>query len=200
MAKRKWFSVRYQDGSTLCEYSDWNTFKHKVDGKKGVAYKGFDSKHEAQSWIQLDAIPYRTADTPHEKDICYIYVDGSFSSKRDISGWGFVVVKNDNILKEDYGYKDNLYGSRNIVGELFATMVGVKWAIEAGEVNPIVVHDYNGIANWALNYWEARSEIAILYKRYMLKYQGVRFEKVSGHKGIKWNEYADTLTRKGYPD
>jgi len=172
-----------------------------------MTFKSFESKTAAEQWIQQPPVPYRTADTPHEKDVIYLYVDGSFSSKRNISGWGWVAVKNDKRISENYGYLDNLYGSRNIVGELTATQQGVASMTPIRNGLPIVVvHDYIGIANWALGYWAARKEVAIEYKHFMRQFthliesNQLRFEKVSGHKDIKWNDYADELTRKGYPD
>lgn len=200
----KWYVARFKQSNTLKEYTTWDVFKSKVINVKGVTFKSFDTEKEADKWLNQPSVLYRTIDTTHEPEVLYLYVDGSFSPKRNISGWGWVAVLNEEKISEDFGYLKNITKSRNIIGELAATMYGITWAVRTNR-EIVVVHDYIGIANWALGYWNATKEVAVEYQEYMSKYETLmklkklRFEKVSGHKGIKWNEYVDNLTRRGYP-
>jgi ribonuclease HI len=194
----KHYAVKYRNGSSKIFYGDWDTVCHKVLYRKGVVYKGFKDKADAEKWLEKSPIPYRTKDMPHSRNMHYLYVDGSFSQKTGRSGWGWVIVRNGNALVEDFGSCDNSSGSRNIVGEVYAAAHGVEYCAE-NKISPIVlVHDYAGIALWPLGHWVARKPVAKEYVEKMkslMKRIEVRFEKVNGHCGIIWNDYADELTR-----
>lgn len=199
----RYYAVKYKDGETDILYGHWEDVAGAVIGKKGATFKGFGSKREAEEWLGREAVPFRDANTPHKKDMVYVYVDGAYTSKVEIdgckvSGWGFVIVKNEEILYEEYGTRPDRYKSRNITGELHATIMGIMWVNIYKLAPAVVVHDYAGIANWALGYWGAKSEVAKNYCNAVKTHlTNISFEKVRGHQGVKWNEYADALAKKG---
>jgi ribonuclease HI len=197
----KYYAIRYKEGSTLLVHREWAYVVPLVNKKPGVTFKGFDTKTEAKEWLAQDPVLFRDAETLHKKDVVYAYVDGSYTSKAMIdgffvSGWGFVIVRNDEILHEEYGAVADRYASRNITGELRAAMCAIIWA-RHNHTPVIVVHDYAGIANWALGYWKPKSRVAMEYYDTIKIYlKNISFEKVRGHQGVKWNEYADKLAKK----
>lgn len=204
MAKNRYFAIRYKNGKTEKLYDRWENIKHKVVGVSGVTFKGFDFENQADAWLGQSPIPFRTVKDEYDPNRLYIFVDGSYSPTRKMAGWGWVAVLNDTIISESCGAIPEATQSRNISGELEATIEAIKWCLaymKRFEVTgkPIIVHDYIGIGNWACGYWEASTEVAVRYQKFMeSRVEKFEFEKVSGHKGIKWNEYADALTRKGY--
>lgn len=194
----KHYAVRYRDGSSKILKGRWDELADQIIGHKGAAFKGFSYIREAREWIKLNAIPFRTRRTPHRKNMHYLYVDGSFSQKRGRSGWGYAIIRNSNVIYEGYGSCDNSSGSRNIVGELTATLEGVNRCVNENISPVVIVHDYAGIGLWALGHWKARKPVAENYQRAIQTYMSqieIRFEKVNGHCGIEWNDYVDELSR-----
>lgn len=194
----KHYAVRYRDGSSKILKGRWDDLADQILGHKGAAFKGFKYVDEAREWIEKNAIPFRTKRTPHRRDQHYLYVDGSFSQKTGRSGWGYVLIRNGNAIKENFGSCDNSSGSRNIIGEVYGTLEGVNYCV-SNRISPIiVVHDYAGIGLWALGHWTARKPVAQNYQRaiqcYMRQIE-ISFEKVNGHCGIHWNDYVDELSR-----
>jgi ribonuclease H-related protein len=196
---KKWYALKLRNGRRKFLYGTWDEASSKILGKKGIVYKGFSSEEETVAWTEQGAIPFRTIDTEYEKDAVYLFVDGSYSSVRKCAGWGWVAIKNDEKLNEDWGCVENLEGARNVIGELAGAMSAISWAVDSGIKEVVVVHDYAGIGTWALGYWNANSEIAKDYVEFITSIKeriNLRFEKVNGHCEIKWNEYADELTRR----
>ena len=201
----KYYSIRWKNGDTVIVHDTWDNVKDRVIGVSGVTYKGHLKREDAEAWLNQAPIPYRKVGDSYKKDTLYLFVDGSFSPKRNVSGWGWVAVLNDKKIAEGYGVIHDVVTSRNICGELQATIEAVQWCLSYKDFpstlaeKPVIVHDYSGIGNWALGYWSASKPVAVKYQNFMASYAFLfNFEKVSGHKGIKWNEYADELTRKGY--
>jgi ribonuclease H-related protein len=204
MAQHKYFAIRYKSGKTEILYDKWDNIQHKVIGVSGVTFKGFDFEKHAQEWLGQAPIPYRTIKDEYKPDRLYIFVDGSFSASRNQAGWGWVAIQNDQVVAEACGTVPGNLDSRNICGELEAAMEAVRGCLAymkrfPVKEKPIIVHDYIGIGNWACGYWEANRPVAVKYQNFMAsRADKFEFEKVSGHKGIKWNEYADQLTKEGY--
>jgi len=201
MSRIKYFAIRYKNGSTKIKKGTWEQIKPLVNGKSGVVFKGFLDIWEAEKWIEKSAVPYARDDSFMERGVIYLFVDGSYSSLRRCSGWGWVCVKNNKVLSEGFGViTDTHIESRNIVGELKAAMEATHWAGQRYK-EFMIVHDYMGISSWALGLWSAKKPVSMQYQNFMKNYVKdlkIGFIKVSGHKGVTWNEYADMLTRKGY--
>jgi ribonuclease HI len=204
--RKKYFAIRWQSGEVEIIHDTWNVVKEKVTHVSNVTFKSFNYYPDALAWVEQVPIPFRKAGDPLEKDTLYFFVDGSYSGNRKMAGWGWVAVVNDDKIGEDYGIVTNedFLSSRNIAGELQAATEAASWYVkniypEYGK--PIIVHDYAGIANWHLGYWDATKPVSVEYCRRMCKYENYfNFEKVNGHTGDKWNDYADELTRKGYDE
>jgi ribonuclease HI len=197
----RWYAIKYKWGKQELIHADWEKVVGKVKGKKGVTYKGFNAEGAAQDWLAIPTICNRDKTTAYKTDAIYVFVDGSYSSIRESSGWGWVAVKNDEVIGEEWGVINSLSkdSSRNIVGELMAAQKAAAWADREHIAKIFMVHDYAGIGNWALDYWKAKTSVAKSYKENiheLMKTVRIIFEKCGGHSDIKWNDYADELTRK----
>jgi len=147
--------------------------------------------------------------------IC-IYTDGacSFNGSSDaIAGWSFCVVRGNELLDKYYG---TVYNGTNNIGELWGILSALtyidKWAEEETEI--IIYSDsaycVNGANewrhNWRCNGWKRSSgelknaELWQSIDYFLNKHPNVRIEKVKGHAGVDWNDYADTLAKKGVED
>lgn len=191
MAKKNFYAVKGTLTPTI--YKSWAECSSVVKGKKGSLFKGFETLIEAESWLSVRELDHIDDDTT------MIYVDGSYSpSASEYAGWGFVVVKNGKEVFAESGCSDAPALSRNIDGELLATINAIDWCKNNNEEKVVICHDYEGIARWAQGEWNAKSEIAILYvANVQKKLKGISFKKVSGHSGDKWNDRADELAKAG---
>jgi len=201
----KYYAVRWKEGNTSIKFGSWNKVSKTIQGQPGVTFKGFLDRESAEEWLLKDLTPFRDKDTPFQKDKIYMFVDGSFSSKRMVSGWGFVAIMNEQILHQANGIltlADTDLTSRNICGELKAATEAILWFSAAGLPGKgVVVADYLGVINFALNLWAANSTVSKKYVTDTCKFlSNIEFEKCSGHSGTIWNDYADELTRRGYLD
>lgn len=87
---------------------------------------------------------------------------------------------------------------RNVAGELAAAMRAMRYAIEHGEKELIIWHDYEGIAAWCTGAWSANKPLTQQYRAYYQSISDrltVEFRKVKGHSGNLFNEMADQLAK-----
>lgn len=133
-----------------------------------------------------------------------IYVDGSFNEQRQVYGGGIVIIVpnlDQPIFTKVVGNDDILLPSRNIAGELLATMEAMKLVDKLSDVTEIeVFHDYLGISYWLNGTWQAKKPVSIKYKSVMTPYvekYKITFTHVKGHSGDYYNSIADRLAREG---
>lgn len=211
--KKKYYAVNVSNKLTVVE--SWDECKRLVDGVSGALYKGFKTKSEAEDWLGLptedapieveqhdfdeDSIEERViGDGALCDDVIRVYVDGSYqNSLSKYAGWGIVALLNGHVIHQDYGVTRGPALSRNIDGELRASLEAMKWAAQS-QKKIHLYHDYEGIARWALGSWKAKSEIAKMYVQACQPWlEWVRFTKVSAHSGDTWNDKADELAKLG---
>lgn len=183
----------------------WPECQKEVIGFKGAKYKSFTSKEEAEEFISIcnDAGNLEEIKKNEEArdDLIYIYVDGSFMVHKGNYSYGFLVVKNDKILYEDngIGYDKEAIALRNVSGEVEGAMKAIEYAIENKYEDIILCYDYQGIESWALGTWKRNNKITKNYYNFMqekFKFIKVKFKKIKGHSGNKFNDRADILAKK----
>ena len=185
MAKHKFYAIKAPDGGKIV--LSWEECQQLTHGVKGVLFRAFPSRAEAQNWI--DGIS-----APVPKGL-RIYVDGSFLEGYPKAGWGFIVVENDIEVAHGSGVTVFDAESRNIDGECMASFQAMKW-LEANDKTAVICHDYEGVARWAKGEWKAKSSIAQKYVEACRPLvHRVSFEKVAAHTGVKWNEAVDQLAK-----
>ena len=185
MPKQKFYAIKTPNESKIV--MTWAECEKLTHGVKGVLFKSFGSRAEAEAWISGMEAPV--------PDGLRVFVDGSFSPGFPKSGWAFVVTENDVEIARGSGITAFDAESRNIDGEVMASFQAMRW-LDANDRIGTICHDYEGIARWAKGEWQAKSNIA---KRYVAAAQPflhrVSFEKVEAHTGVKWNELVDKLAK-----
>lgn len=186
MPKQKFYAIKSPEESKIV--MTWAECEKMTHGVKGVLFKSFATRAEAEAWISGIEAPV--------PDGLRVFVDGSYSPDFPKSGWAFVVTENDKEIARGAGITAFDAESRNIDGEVMASFQAMKW-LDAHDKSGVICHDYEGIARWAKGEWQAKSNIA---KRYVAAAQPylhrVKFEKVAAHTGVKWNELVDQLAKE----
>ena len=186
MPKQKFYAIKSPNESKIV--LTWAECEKLTHGVKGVLFKSFGSRAEAEAWISGMEAPV--------PDGIRVFVDGSFSPDFPKSGWAFVVTENDVEIARGSGITAFDAESRNIDGEVMASYQAMRW-LDSNDKTGTICHDYEGIARWAKGEWQAKSNIA---KRYVAAAQPylhrVSFEKVEAHTGVKWNELVDKLAKE----
>lgn len=186
MPKQKYYAIKTPNESKIV--MTWAECEKLTHGVKGVLFKSFGSRAEAEAWISGMEAPV--------PDGIRVFVDGSFSPDFPKSGWAFVVTENDVEIARGSGITAFDAESRNIDGEVMAAFQAMRW-LDSNDKTGTICHDYEGIARWAKGEWQAKSNIA---KRYVAAAQPylhrVSFEKVEAHTGVKWNELVDKLAKE----
>lgn len=219
MAK-KYYAVRI--GKTPGIYTSWSECKAQVDGFPCAAFKSFQTREAAQSFIEQGAAgevakqgsvkgtrtktdikrvenTKSAMNAESTKSAAYAYVDGSYSKEQKRYAYGCVIIYR-NKKTELKGADGNIeYASmRNVAGEIMGSMKAIEWAI-ANDVERIdIYHDYEGIAKWANGDWKANKQGTIEYREFVRKSRekiSIRFIKVAAHTGVELNERADALAK-----
>lgn len=186
MAKAKFYAVKGKDGGRIV--TSWDECRVLTHGVKGVLFKSFGSAAEAESWLK------GVEETAPEG--LRLYVDGSYLQGFEFSGWSFVAVEGGSELAHANGLTALPAESRNIDGELRASLEAMRWLKVRGEFG-VICHDYEGVARFAKGEWTAKSSVAKRYVEEVRKIGAkVAFEKVAAHTGQKWNELADKLAKQ----
>ena len=133
-----------------------------------------------------------------------IYTDGSATKSR--SGWGFVAVKDDEIIYQKSGVEH--IGDTNQMMELIAAIEACKW-VESQQYQDVIsyadsaylINCYNDkwFVKWESNNWINSKKEPVanidLWKELIPFFRNPSFSfvKVKGHNGDKYNEIADKL-------
>ena len=75
----------------------------------------------------------------------------------------------------------------------------MEYAYQNGMKSLTIYHDYEGIAKWPLRDWAANKEGTKAYQDFydnIKKYVDIKFVKVKGHSGDKYNDLADKLAKE----
>lgn len=185
MPKQKFYAIKSPNESKIV--MTWAECEKLTHGVKGVLFKSFGSRAEAEAWISGMEAPVPEG--------LRVFVDGSFSPGFAKSGWAFVVTENDKEIARGSGITAFDAESRNIDGEVMASYQAMRW-LDSNDKTGTICHDYEGIARWAKGEWQAKSNIAKRYVAAAKPYlHRVSFEKVAAHTGVKWNELVDQLAK-----
>lgn len=188
----KYYAVR--KGKKPGIYTDWETCKAQVHGFKGAIYKSFTSLKEAENFLNP------TQEKPViDEDSVIAYVDGSYREKDHIYGAGVVYMTHEGQEEFYQTYKDAYADHRNVAGEVKASELAIKKAIQDGKKKIYIYHDYQGIASWADGEWKTNNDLTKSYKAFINQKRNqiaIHFIKVKGHSNDKYNDLADKLAKK----
>ena len=131
------------------------------------------------------------------------FVDGSYTinNPNKYGCGGILIEPNGNEVEFSYS-RDNkdAVKLRNVAGECSSSMFAMSKAIEMGYKELIIYYDYIGVQAWITGEWKCKNDITKAYKNFYETHVKdrliVKFVKVKGHSGNKYNERADKLARK----
>ncbi len=193
MAK-KFYAVKI--GKTPGIYETWAECQEQINGFSGAVYKGFGTKEEAIAFINGKNVKVRK----NAKTQAIAYVDGSYNSETQAFSYGMVLFYNEEELHLSEKFCDSdLAEMHNVAGEIKGSEAAMKYCINNNISSITIYHDYEGIAKWCTGEWKAKKAGTIAYVNFYKKVSSkvyVRFVKVKGHSGDKYNELADKLAKE----
>lgn len=166
--------------------------------KKSFTYRTHEIKDRSAA-RELDAVLQefageRAASKPDPG--ISIYVDGSY--RRKSIGYAAVILNDGQVRKEISGaIEDGAdHTARNVVGELRATEEALKWCTRNGIKQVTICYDYAGIEKWATGAWKTNQLLTQNYRAFVKACPvKIRWRKVRGHSGDRWNDRADVLAK-----
>ncbi len=186
----KFYAVK--NGRKVGIFESWDECKAQVDGFSGAIYKSFSKRDEALEFLGAQKEEPRTEN--------YAYVDGSYNIKTKEFSFGAVIFLGEEIKVFSQKFEDaELATMRNVAGEIKGAEFVMKYCAEHDIKNIDIYYDYEGIAAWAKGTWKRNKEGTIAYKTLfdeLSKKVTVRFVKVKGHSGDKYNDLADALAKE----
>lgn len=223
MAKKKYYAVKY--GIKPGIYETWAECEAQTKGFSGAQYKSFGSMNEAEKYMMgeenNDECNTETVEEINKQveeklnnlleNEVVAFVDGSYNSAEEKSGFGTIIIDNKGIQTPLYKAftkqcSADFLELRNVAAELEGVKEAIKWAIAYNKTKITIYYDYEGIGKWAEGLWQAKKEITRQYVSFLKEKRKsiqIEFIKVPAHSGIEYNEMADKLAKdslleKGY--
>ena len=204
MINLKYYAVYKGKSGAPKIFTSWDECKKEVIGFKGAIYKSFTTEKDAINFIALNS-EGKTVEKSEEliesEEGLFIYIDGSFAVDKGNYSYGLVAVKDGEIIYKDKGkgFDKEAVSLRNVSGEVLGAKMAVEYAIENGFKEITIAYDYQGVESWALGTWKRNNRITVEYNEFMqskMKEVKIRFKKIKGHSGNKYNDLADKLAKE----
>ncbi|MBE6014880.1 MAG: reverse transcriptase-like protein [Lachnospiraceae bacterium] len=195
----KYYAVK--KGLTPGVYDSWEECKAQVEGFSGATYKSFKTMDEAMAYLgDVEAAKQPDDYLSLPKDEAVAYVDGSFNAETGEFAYGAVIFHNGRQINlSAKSGDDSLASMRNVAGEIKGSEAAIRYAADNDIKKITIFHDYEGIAKWPTGEWKTNKEGTASYKAFYDAHKGIldiRFVKVKGHSGDKYNDLADSLAKK----
>lgn len=190
----KFYAVK--NGRVPGVYKTWDECKKQTSGYSGAAFKSFPTEEEAKAFV-LGTL-YDTVDEGAVSEV-YAYVDGSFLKEKSMFSFGAVIFHNGEEKHFSKAFDDpELVSMRNVAGEIKGAEFVMRYCLDNGISSVDIYYDYAGIEKWCTGEWQTNKSGTIKYAAFYKeasKKLTVRFVKVKGHSGVKYNELADKLAK-----
>ncbi len=200
----KYYAVK--SGRTKGIFENWKACEESIKGFSGAEYKSFDTREEAEAYLNDIDIFQETIKNDIEEGYVVAFCDGSYDKDKNRYSYGVLIIDLDMNEHEICGSSKNekYISSQNIIGEILGAINAMDWAVSNNYKKLKIYHDYEGIGKWPSGEWKVKSNVADMYVSiYMNKYIdliNVKFEKVKGHSNNKYNDKADELARRALYD
>jgi len=199
MAK-KFYAVRA--GRKTGIFLTWNECKSYVIGYPGAEYKGFETKEEAVSFMNIGVSDSDESEKETENaggDKAVAYVDGSYNIHDKRFSYGAVILYKGEEYRLNKAFEDEeLAEMRNVAGEIKGSEAAMQFFLDNNISEADIYHDYEGVAKWCRGEWKTNRDgtkkYAEFYKKVCEKVK-INFIKVKGHSGDKYNDIADRLAK-----
>lgn len=191
MAK-KYYAVR--SGRQTGIFESWDECKRQVTGFKGAAFKGFEKREDAEMFMTGQ----NGSDSGPRSGAVMAYVDGSYNIRTKVFSYGAVIFDNGEVKMNEAFSDEELAQMRNVAGEIKGAMAAMSYCVEHGKTKLDLYYDYAGIEKWCTGEWKTNKRGTIEYKAFYESVRDkldVRFVKVKGHSGDKYNDMADRLAK-----
>ena len=184
-------------------YTSWEECKEQVHGYPDAAYKGFATREEALAFINGGQLPDTAEDDGTVSTLgcaALAYTDGSFDAKTNLFALGAVIFFNGEQITMNEAFEDeDLAEMRNVAGEIMAARRVMEYCMSNNIPSVEIRYDYAGVENWCTGAWKTNKEGTSDYKAFYDSIKNiltVRFTKVKGHSGNKYNDLADSLAKE----
>ena len=129
-------------------------------------------------------------------------MDGSFNVETGVYSFGCVFLPEDGTVRVLCGSGNDPENAkqRNVTGEMLGSMNAVLCAIKSGYNAIDIYYDYQGIESWVTGAWKSKNDLTRSYSMAMkgwMSHIDIRFHKVEAHTGVKYNEIADKMAKRG---
>lgn len=200
----KYYAVYKGKSGSPKIFTSWDECKKEVIGFKGAIYKSFTTEKDATNFIELNSegkVSEKAEELIENEEGLFIYVDGSFAVDKGNYSYGLVAVKDGEIIYKDKGtgVDKEAVSLRNVSGEVLGAKMAVEYAIKNGFKEITIAYDYQGVESWAIGTWKRNNRITAEYNEFMqskMKEVKIRFKKIKGHSGHKYNDLADKLAKE----
>lgn len=196
-SKQKYYVVK--KGHIPGIYTTWKACQEQIKGFSGAVFKSFPTLDEAESFFQTSTNQAKHfSDEEIDWSGLVAYVDGSSNMDYRVAGYGIVFLKDGEHLMDfnrAYRFPNNDH-SMNVGAELRGAYEAVRIAMVSGYSSLTLVHDYSGIAHFALGDWTPSDPVSIQYRDFIQEAMtliNLSFVKIPAHQGHEWNERADRL-------
>lgn len=191
---KKYYAVK--NGRVPGVYNTWDECKKQTMGYSGAEFKSFSSEEDAKLFV-LGTL-YNEPDDGSVSE-AYAYVDGSFLKEKLMFSFGAVIVHNGEEKHFSKAYDDpDLATMHNVAGEIKGAEFVMQYCLDNKIPSVDIYYDYAGIEKWCTGEWKANKSgtqrYAEFYKK-VSKCVDIRFVKVKGHSGVRYNELADKLAK-----
>lgn len=197
---KKYYAVR--DGRSVGIFETWDECKKSVTGYSGAKYKAFPSREEALAYLGArDVVPTPASARSAPDGGAVAYVDGSYNAKTKVYSCGAVIFFAGEA--EPHTHSEAFSDAeaalmRNVAGEIEGAKYAMSLCIERNIRALTIYYDYEGVENWCTGAWKTNKAGTADYKRFYdeaSKRLDIRFVKVRGHSGDKYNDLADSLAK-----
>lgn len=188
----KYYAVK--NGRTTGIFDNWKDVQKAVIGYSNANYKGFETKEEAEEWLNKKAVVI----DPTSKILAVAYVDGSYDNKHKLYSYGCVIFSGDSTYTLNSVDFSEDAKTRNVAGELTGARKAIEWCLDHDIQNLILYHDYIGIQMFADHEWEGKTPLTESYQKFIDSVRDkitIQFCKCTAHTGIRYNEMADQLAK-----
>ncbi len=192
MDKIKYYAIKDETHSIIV--TSWAEAQEIIKDCISPKYKSFSIKEEAEAFL----LGKEYDDGVKEPKA---YIDGSYNSKTKAYGFGGVLIidNKEYVFKRGYFEIDEYTDLRNVAGEIKGAGFIMNYAIKNNIKKLHIFYDYEGIEAWYTGRWQAKSNIAIEYKKFADKVRNnieVIFHKVKSHTNNKYNDMVDKLAKE----
>ena len=191
---KKYYAVK--NGRVPGVYNTWDECKKQTERYPGAEFKSFSSEDEARAFV-LGTL-YDSPDDGAVSEVC-AYVDGSFLKEKAMFAFGAVIFHNGEEKHFSKSFDDpELAVMHNVAGEIKGAEFVMQYCLDNNISSVDIYYDYAGIEKWCTGEWQANKSGTKSYAQFYReasKSVNVRFVKVKGHSGVKYNELADKLAK-----